>query len=127
MAQYDVFAIAGSSDLFLELQANRVQGLSTKIGCAAGRERPVRSTYSGIAAGARGGHHAHAAYPLIPTSDLKDRRAHIAASEYRITSALDLLFLHLKTSTLLRAPTLLRNQISGVASRYSSNLLNEVS
>ena len=32
MAQYDVLAIAGSSDLFLELQANRVQGLSTKIG-----------------------------------------------------------------------------------------------
>lgn len=32
MAQYDVYSIAGTDDLFLDLQANRVQGLSTRIG-----------------------------------------------------------------------------------------------
>ena len=66
MTQYDVFAIAGSADLSLELQANRVQGLSTKIGAPLIVKRPYDRPIPGL--------------------------QNVEASEYRITSALDRLF-----------------------------------
>lgn len=96
LAQYDVYSIAGSSDLFLELQANNVQGLSTKIGAPLiikGRfDRPIHRLQPELDIGER-------TYTMltrhifsIPAADLKEPRANLVASDYRITSALDLLF-----------------------------------
>jgi hypothetical protein len=94
LAQYD--SIAGSNDLFLELQANNVQGLSTKIGAPliakAPFDRPIHRLQPELDVGGR-------IYIMLtqhifsmPTADLKDLRANLVASDYRITSALDLLF-----------------------------------
>ena len=96
-AQYDVYSIAGSNDLFLELQANNVQGLSTKIGApliAKGRfDRPIHRLQPEFDIGGRTYIMLTQHIFSIPAADLKDLHANLLASDYRITSALDLLFL----------------------------------
>ena len=96
MAQYDVYAISGSSDLFLELQANNVQGLSTKIGApliARGPfDRPIHRLQPEFDVGGRTYIMLTQHIFSIPATDLKELRANLIASDYRITSALDLLF-----------------------------------
>ena len=96
MAQYDVYAILGSDDLFLELQSNRVQGLSTKIGTPLVRklpsDRPIfRLQPEFVVAGQP--HIMLTQYLFaLPVSDLRQRLANLSELDYRISSALDLLF-----------------------------------
>lgn len=96
MAQYDVYAIFGTDDLFLELQSNRVQGLSTKIGAPLVRklpsDRPIfRLQPEFYVAGQP--HIMMTQYIFsVPASDLRERLANLRDFDYRISSALDLLF-----------------------------------
>ena len=96
MAQYDVYALAGSDDLFLELQANRVQGISTRVGAPLVRkspsDKPIHRLQPTLVIRDQ-------AYVMLtqhifslPAADLKERIDNISGEDYRITSALDLLF-----------------------------------
>lgn len=96
MAQYDVYEIAGSDDLFLELQANRVQGLATRIGAPLVAktpfDRPIPKLQPEFVVDGRPFIMLTQHVFSLPASDLMKRRANLIAFEYRITSALDLLF-----------------------------------
>ena len=96
MAQYDVYAIAGSTDLFLELQANNVHGLSTKIGAPliakSPFDRPIPKLQPEFDVGGRTYIMLTQHIFSIPAAHLKELRANLVGSDYRITSALDLLF-----------------------------------
>ena len=96
MAKFDVYSIEGSKDLFLELQANRLQGLVTKIGAplvlkTAG-DRPIPKLQPELVVSGK-------TYVMltehlfsVPAADLKNKLTTLIESDYRITSALDLLF-----------------------------------
>jgi toxin CcdB len=96
MAQYDVYSILGTDDLFLEVQSNRVQGLNTRIGAPLVRklpsDRPIfRLQPEFFVAGQP--HIMLTQYIFsLPVSDLRERLANFRDFDYRISSALDLLF-----------------------------------
>jgi toxin CcdB len=96
MAQYDVFAIAGSNDLFLELQANRVQGISTRVGVPLVRKAPSDKPIPRLQPTlvVRGQVYIMLTQHIfsLPAADLRERLDNISGEDYRITSALDLLF-----------------------------------
>jgi hypothetical protein len=96
MAQYDVYAIAGSGDLFLELQHKTVQSLSTKVGAPLVRklpgDRPIPGLQPELVVGGQSYIMLTQHLFSIPTSELRKPIANLLENDYRITSAVDLLF-----------------------------------
>lgn len=96
MAQYDVCTIAGSDDLFLELQHRTIQSLSTKVGAPLVRQlpgdRPIPRLQPEFAIGGRSYIMLTQHLFSVPASDLREPIANLLENDYRITSAVDLLF-----------------------------------
>lgn len=96
MAQYDVYTIAGSEDLFLELQHKTIQGLSTKVGAPLVKklsgDRPIARLQPEFLVGGRNYIMLTQYLFSLPASDLREPIANLLENDYRITSAVDLLF-----------------------------------
>ena len=96
MAQYDVYAISDSNDLFLKLQSNRIQGLTTKIGAPLVRklpsDRPILKLQPEFFIAGQPYIMLTQYILSVPASDLRERLANLKDFDYRITSAIDLLF-----------------------------------
>jgi hypothetical protein len=94
MAQYDVFALDKSEDLFLELQAGNLQELPTRIGAPlilkTPFHKPVNRLHVELPVGGRT--YIMLTHHLFSVPDLWQKIGNVAGEEYKISTALDMLF-----------------------------------